>query len=178
MSRIGKKTIAIPKGVEVRVEGTAVRVKWPKGELSRTFPASIRVTAKDGQIEVQRASDGRQDRALHGLVRNEIQNMITGATQGFQKTLEVSGVGYRAQVEKEAVVLNIGFSHPITFPIPKGISVTVDKQTTITVRGADRYLVGQVAANLRALRHPDPYKAKGIKYTNEVIIRKEGKTGK
>jgi large subunit ribosomal protein L6 len=178
MSRVGKKPITIPAGVQVRVEGEKVWVKGPKGELTRMVDSRMQVSVEEGRLIVKRQNEDRQTRALHGLFRSHLNNMVVGVTQGYQKTLEISGVGFRAQLQGRALQLSLGFSHPIEFSLPPGIDVRVDKQTAITVQGADKYLVGQVAANLRSLKPPEPYKGKGIKYTGEVIIRKEGKTGK
>lgn len=178
MSRIGRKKVVIPQGVNVRFDQNCVIVKGPKGELTRGVPREITVSQSDGAIEVKRSGDRGDIRSLHGLVRSDLQNMVQGVTNGFEKVLEITGVGYRASVEGERVHLALGFSHPIAFPIPKGIQVSVDKQTVMTVRGIDKKQVGEVAAKLRALRLPEPYKGKGIKYRDEKILRKEGKTGK
>lgn len=178
MSRVGRKPIAIPANVQVQLDGGRIKVKGPKGELTRAVVQQIKVAVDNGQVLVSRGNDERRSRALHGLMRAEIQNMINGVTQGFQKTLEINGVGYRAALSGRALTLTIGFSHPVNFPLPAGIEAAVDKQTIITIKGTDRYLVGQTAADLRALRLPEPYKGKGIKYAGEKIIRKEGKTGK
>jgi large subunit ribosomal protein L6 len=178
MSRVGLKKITIPNGVNVKVNPDNVQVKGPKGENQKALRPEIKVDVQGTEIAVSRASDDRFVRSLHGLTRNEIQNMIVGVTQGFEKVLEINGVGFRAAVQGRVLVLNLGYSHPINFELPKGIDATVEKQTTVTIKGIDRYLVGQVAANIRALREPEPYKGKGIKYKDERIIRKEGKTGK
>ncbi len=178
MSRIGKKPVLIPANVQVKVDGGKITVKGPKGELARTLAQQVQVSIQGGEIIVNRQSDERQARSIHGLMRNEIQNMVTGVTQGFQKTLEISGVGFRAAVTGRAISLNLGFSHPVNFALPAGIDAAVEKQTIVTIKGTDRYLVGQTAADLRALKPPEPYKGKGIKYSGERIIRKEGKTGK
>ncbi len=178
MSRVGLKKIIIPNGVNVKVNPDAVHVKGPKGENQKPLRPEIKVDIQGSELVVSRSSDDRFVRSLHGLTRNEIQNMIVGVTQGFEKVLEINGVGFRATVQGRMLVLNLGYSHPINFELPKGIDATVEKQTTVTIKGIDRYLVGQVAANIRALREPEPYKGKGIKYKDERIIRKEGKTGK
>jgi large subunit ribosomal protein L6 len=178
MSRIGKKPIPIPSGVQVKVEEQQIRVKGPKGELTRKLDPRIMVSVEDGHVSVKRDQDDRSTRSLHGLVRSDISNMLNGVTKGYQKTLEISGVGFRAQVQGKTLQLNLGFSHQLNFPLPAGIEAAVDKQTIITIRGVDKYLVGQVAANLKACKPPEPYKGKGIKYAGEVIIRKEGKAGK
>lgn len=178
MSRVGRKPVEIPAGVQVKVEKGRILVKGPKGELSRALARGIEVGIENNQALVRRASDDRQSRSLHGLVRKEIENMVVGVTKGFQKTLEISGVGFRAAVSGKALNLTLGYSHPVQFPLPPGIEASVEKQTVITVKGADRAVVGQTAADIRGLRPPEPYKGKGIKYAGERIIRKEGKTGK
>jgi large subunit ribosomal protein L6 len=178
MSRIGKKLIPIPKGVEVKADAQHVAVKGPLGALTRMIPPGITVAVANDDVTVTRLSDGRHHRALHGLVRMEVHNMIQGVTAGFEKTLEISGVGYKANLAGKVINFNLGYTHPIEFPLPEGIDAKVDKQTIVTIKGRDKYLVGQTAANIRALKKPDVYKAKGIKYAGEVLIRKEGKTGK
>jgi large subunit ribosomal protein L6 len=178
MSRVGKKTIPIPGGVQVRVEGKQIYIKGPKGELSRKLEPQITISIEDTQVQVKRDQDDRITRSLHGLVRSDLNNMLNGVTKGFSKTLEINGVGFRAQVQGRALQLNLGYSHPVNFTLPPGIDATVEKQTIITIRGMNKYLVGQVAANLKSCRPPEPYKGKGIKYSGEVIIRKEGKSGK
>ena len=170
--------MAILAGVEVKTEGRQISVKGPLGSLKREFPASITVCVADRQVDVTRQSDERQQRALHGLVRNEIQNMIQGVTTGFDRTLEISGVGYKAILAGRTLTLSLGRTHPVVYPLPEGIDAKVDKQTIVTIKGLNKALVGQTAANIRALKPPDVYKAKGIKYAGEVLIRKEGKTGK
>ncbi len=178
MSRIGRKPVPIPQGVDVKVDTEKVFVKGPLGALTRPIPPDITVSVADSNVVVQRAADTRQHRALHGLVRNEIRNMVEGVTKGYEKVLEINGVGYKAALNGRTLSLNLGFTHPIAFPLPEGIEAKVDKQTVVTIRGRDRYLVGQIAANIRALKRPDVYKAKGVKYAGEILIRKEGKTGK
>lgn len=175
MSRVGRKPIPIPKGVTVAVEGQAVRVEGPKGKLSRVVPAALTVSLQDSRLLVQRSSDHRTVRALHGLTRALLANMVQGVTEGFEKKLEIVGIGYRAQLQGKALQLALGYSHPVIFPLPEGIQAEVDKQTSVTIRGADKELVGQTAAKLRALRKPDPYKGKGIRYVGEMIRRKVGK---
>ena len=185
MSRIGRLPISIPKGVTVRAEGATVRVEGPKGKDSHTVPAKISVSVADGTVTVQRADDDRQTRALHGLTRQLLSNSVTGVSTGFTRVLEIVGVGYRAEVKGRAIHLSLGYSHPIEFPLPTGISARVEKQTrtiqnyiaTLIISGADRQLVGQVAADSRALRRPDAYKGKGIRYAGEVIRLKVGKKG-
>lgn len=175
MSRVGRKPILIPKGVTVAVEGETVRVEGPKGKLSRMVPAALTVSLQDSRLLVQRSSDHRTVRALHGLTRALLANMVQGVTEGFEKKLEIVGIGYRAQLQGRALQLTLGYSHPVIFPLPEGIQAEVDKQTSVTIRGADKELVGQTAAKLRALRKPDPYKGKGIRYVGEMIRRKVGK---
>jgi large subunit ribosomal protein L6 len=170
--------VPIPQGVDVKVDDHTVSVKGPLGALTRPIPSDITVAVEMGNVVVQRVAETRQLRALHGLVRNEIRNMIEGVTKGFEKVLEINGVGYKAALSGRTLTLNLGFTHPIAFPLPEGIEAKVDKQTVMTIRGRDRYLVGQTAANIRALKKPDVYKAKGVKYAGEILIRKEGKTGK
>ena len=178
MSRIGKNKINIPAGVEVKIEPGRVRVKGPKGVLEQEIPPRVTVRIQDGYIFVDRSLDDHFVRALHGTIRNQIQNMVRGVTQGYHKVLEISGVGYRAQLQGRTLSFTLGFSHPVSYELPEGIDATVEKQTIVTVNGINRYLVGQVAANIRGLRPPEPYKAKGIKYADERIRRKEGKAGK
>jgi large subunit ribosomal protein L6 len=177
MSRIGKKPVPIPSGVKVAVVGQTVEVQGPKGALSHTVPASLTVEVGDGHLLVRRAGESRTARALHGLTRSLLANMVLGVKEGFEKKLEIIGIGYRAQLAGRALTLTLGYSHPVIYQIPEGIQVEVDRQTQITVRGYDKAAVGQVAAEIRAFRKPDPYKGKGIKYSNEVIRRKVGKAG-
>jgi large subunit ribosomal protein L6 len=178
VSRIGKAPITIPKGVEVKADREVVRVKGPKGELVSRIPAGISVSVADGQVRFARANDEPQQRAFHGLLRSLVANSVEGVTKGFTKDLEIVGVGYKAEVKGKSVVFSLGYSHTINFAIPDGISVALDaKAGKLTVTGADRQKVGQTAAEIRSLRVPDPYKAKGIKYANEVIRRKVGKAG-
>ena len=176
MSRIGKAPIKIPEKVTVTVQGVEVQVKGPQGQLSLRIPDAIKVNVADGSIEVSREGEDRDIRARHGLTRKLIQNMVTGVTDGFTKTLEIVGVGYRADVKGQLLSLTLGFSHPVEYPIPEGIAVKVNKQTEVVISGMDRQLVGEMAARVRRLRPPEPYKGKGIKYANEVIIRKAGKS--
>lgn len=177
MSRIGKKPISLPAGVKVTIDGNMITVQGPKGSLEQTLPPDITVTQEDNQILVQRASDDKTHRAYHGLSRALIANMVEGVTNGFEKRLELVGVGYRAQMQGKKLVINIGFSHPVEVDAPAGIEFEVPAPTKITVRGADRQLVGNTAAHIRAIRRPEPYKGKGIKYENEFIRRKAGKAG-
>ncbi|MGA8943441.1 MAG: 50S ribosomal protein L6 [Thermoactinomyces sp.] len=178
MSRIGKKPVAIPNGVEVNIEGNMVTVKGPKGTLSRNFHSDINVKVENNEIIVERPSDNRNHRALHGTTRSLIAGMVEGVSNGFTKTLELVGVGYRAQKKGNKLVLNVGYSHPVEVTPLEGIEIEVPSQTQIVVKGIDKQRVGEMAANIRSIREPEPYKGKGIKYSNEVIRRKEGKTGK
>ncbi len=176
MSRIGKKPVGLPKGVEVTLGADNVKVKGPKGTLTTPLPAGITAEKKDGQLILLRQND--EQAAIHGLVRSLVANSVTGVSTGFQKELDIVGLGYRAEAKgKNMVVFALGFSHPIEFPLPNGISVAIDKQTHLVVSGADKQQVGQVAADMRALRSPDPYKQKGIRYMGERLKKKVGKTG-
>ncbi|NLB87773.1 MAG: 50S ribosomal protein L6 [Syntrophomonadaceae bacterium] len=177
MSRIGKKPISLPKGVEVTRDGSTITVKGPKGALTQVFPEEITIVQEDNQVLVQRPSDDKRHRALHGLSRALLANMVEGVTNGFEKKLELVGVGYRAQLQGKKLVINIGFSHPVEIDPPEGIEFEVPAATKITVKGIDKQLVGNTAAHIRAIRKPEPYKGKGIKYENEVIRRKAGKAG-
>ncbi|MEE1803876.1 50S ribosomal protein L6 [Streptomyces sp. NPDC059096] len=179
MSRIGKLPIQVPAGVDVTIDGRTVAVKGPKGSLSHTVAAPIEVTkGEDGTLSVLRPNDERQNKALHGLSRTLVANMITGVTQGYIKALEISGVGYRVQAKGSNLEFALGYSHPILIEAPEGITFKVETPTKFTVEGIDKQKVGEVAANIRKLRKPDPYKAKGVKYAGEVIRRKVGKAGK
>lgn len=177
MSRIGKKPIAIPKGVTVKVDGGVVDVKGPKGQLRQPLPPGIVAVLEDGQLLTKKASDAREFDKFHGLARSLVNNAVVGVTDGFKRELDIVGVGYRAELKGKQIVLALGYSHPVVFDVPQGIDVVIDKQTHITVTGVDRQLVGQVAANLRRLRKPDPYQQKGVRYTGEVLKKKAGKTG-
>lgn len=179
MSRIGRMPVVVPKNVSIEIEGTTVRVKGPKGELARTLPSDMMISFDNGVIEVKRPTDERMHRSLHGMTRSLINNMVVGVSTGFQKVLEVNGVGYRAEINDKNLVLYVGYSHPVTMEPPAGISFEVDSKTRqIKVLGADKELVGQMAADIRKVRPPEPYKGKGIKYLDEKIRRKAGKTGK
>lgn len=179
MSRIGRAPIPLPAGVEVVVDGDRVVVRGPQGELSRVLPAGITAETADGQLVVRRANDARQTRALHGLTRSLLQNMVTGVTTGFTKELEIIGVGYRAQARGPAQIeLALGFSHPVVVDAPAGISFEVPAQNRVRVLGIDKELVGQVAANIRKVRKPEPYKGKGVRYAGEQVLRKAGKAAK
>lgn len=178
MSRVGKQPIKLPSGVAVSVEGNAVRVKGPKGELARELHSDVSVEVADGQVLVKRPSDERNHRALHGLSRTLVANMVTGVTAGYQKTLELVGTGYRASKQGRKLVLTVGFSHPVEIDPPAGIEVEVPAQNQVVIKGIDKELVGQFTANVRAVRPPEPYLGKGIRYQGEVVRRKVGKTGK
>jgi large subunit ribosomal protein L6 len=175
MSRIGRKPIPIPAGVTVRIEGNTSVVKGPKGELSQHVPSGLEYQLADGQLTIGRPDDSKPMKARHGLVRALIANQVRGVTEGFTRTLEIVGVGYRAQVKGQELDLQLQFSHPVTYAIPAGITITCPEPTRILVSGADKQRVGQVAAEIRAFRPPEPYKGKGIKYADETIIRKAGK---
>jgi large subunit ribosomal protein L6 len=177
MSRIGRKPLPVPKGVEVSLAGQAVTVKGPKGSLTLQVHPEIGVRLDDGTVLVERPSDARQHRALHGLTRALLANMVLGVTQGYQKKLELHGVGYKAEANPKGVKLVVGLSHPVEFPAPAGIKISVENNTQIRVDGIDKALVGQVAAELRKVRPPEPYKGKGIRYVGEHVRRKAGKTG-
>ena len=176
MSRIGKQPIALPPKVKVEVKGQKVHVEGPKGKLDWELPARTSVKVTDGKIEVARAGEDAQARALHGLSRALINNMVKGVSEGFMKKLEIQGVGFKAAVQGKVVNMSLGYSHPINYPIPDQIKVTVDENTKITIEGPDRQVVGQVAAELRAFYPPEPYKGKGVRYSDERVERKEGKT--
>jgi large subunit ribosomal protein L6 len=175
MSRIGKQPIRIPQGVKVQVEGLTVRAEGPKGKLAQPVPAGLTPRVADGTIVIERAGDDRRVRALHGLARALVANMVNGVKDGFERKLEIVGIGYRAQMQGKSIQLALGYSHPVLFPLPDGVTAEIDKQTAITLRGADKAVLGQTAAKLRALREPDPYKGKGIRYAGEVVRRKVGK---
>ena len=179
MSRIGKSPITVPGSVEVTIEGADVTVKGPKGSLSRTVPGEIVVRREEGNLLVERPNDERHNRSLHGLTRTLVNNMVLGVTDGFAKELEIIGVGYRAEaLTPTQLRLALGFSHPVLMEAPEGITFEVPTQTRIIVRGIDKEVVGQVAANIRAVRKPEPYKGKGVRYLGEKVLRKAGKTGK
>lgn len=178
MSRIGKQEIQIPSGVKVTLEGRTVKVKGPGGSLAQELMPEISVELTDTVVKVLRSDDSRSARSLHGLARSLVANMITGVSVGFEKKLEIVGVGYKADVKGSVVNLTLGYSHPLDYKLPDGIKVTIDKQTSISIKGADKQTVGQVAADIRSMRAPEPYKGKGIKYADEVIRKKAGKAGK
>ena len=176
MSRIGKKPIPVPKGVDFSINGNTVKVKGPKGELTHTFTPSMVVRVENDEILVERPNDDKNERALHGLTRALIANMVQGVTEGFKKTLEIVGVGYKAEKKGKNLVVTVGYSHPIEYPEPSGITLTTPAPTVIVVEGIDKQKVGQVAAELRQFRKPEPYKGKGIRYQGEQVRRKAGKT--
>jgi large subunit ribosomal protein L6 len=177
MSRIGKKPIPVPKGVTVQVAEDAIQVKGPKGELRQPLPPGVSFALDNGQLTANLIRDDKALGKFHGLARTLVANAIVGVTDGFKKELDIVGVGYRAEQKGAQVIFALGYSHPVVFDVPKGIDVAVSGQTHITVTGVDRQLVGQVAANIRRLRQPDPYKQKGVRYTGEVLKKKVGKTG-
>jgi large subunit ribosomal protein L6 len=177
MSRIGKKPITIPKNVTVKVLDRAVEVQGPKGKLRQPHPSGIRFEVNDGHLLARTVSEDPQLGKFHGLARSLVANAVAGVTDGFKRELDIVGVGYRAEVKGKQVIFALGYSHAVVFDIPPGIDIAIDKQTHITVSGVDRQLVGQVAANIRRLRKPDPYKQKGVRYTGEVLKKKAGKTG-
>ncbi|MFO7152550.1 MAG: 50S ribosomal protein L6 [Bacillota bacterium] len=177
MSRIGKKPIEIPKGVEVKIEGNVVTVKGPKGTLTKEFHKDMQILQEDGKILVKRPSDDKEHKALHGLTRSLLANMVNGVVNGYEKALVLEGVGYRASKQGNKLVLNVGFSHPVEIEAPKGIDFEVPAQNKIIVRGIDKELVGITAAKIRSVKEPEPYKGKGIRYENEVVRRKAGKAG-
>jgi len=179
MSRIGRQPVSIPKGVQVNIAGSNVNVKGPKGELKRTFSPQITVEMKDGQLVVMRPSDAKTIRALHGTTRALLHNMVLGVSEGFTKSLQIEGVGYRAELKGKQLVMALGYSHPVEVDPPAGIAFAVDDKTkTITVSGIDKELVGQVAADIRNWRPPEPYKGKGLRYVGEHVRHKAGKAGK
>jgi large subunit ribosomal protein L6 len=179
MSRIGIKPIPVPNGVMVTIgDRNNVTVKGPKGELSGSFSPRMKITQEDGQVTVSRPNDARENKALHGLTRSLLNNMVVGVTDGYTKVLEIQGVGYRAQMQGKNLVLNVGFSHPVTMQPPEGITYGVEANTRVTVTGIDKQMVGEQAAKIRIVRPPEPYKGKGIRYQGEYVRRKAGKAGK
>ena len=179
MSRIGLMPVPLPKGVTVNIEGSTVQVKGPKGELVRTLNSEMQIKLEDNRLLVERPTDQRRHRALHGLTRTLVNNMVLGVSQGFTRRLEIEGVGYRAEVQGKNLVLNVGFSHPVVVEPPPGISFEVEKGTRVfSVLGADKEMVGEMAARIRRIRPPEPYKGKGIRYQGEHVRRKAGKAGK
>lgn len=177
MSRIGKKPIPIPTGVTVKVAAGAIEVKGPKGALATPFPPGVTFEVVDGHIRARTIREDKELGKFHGLARSLVANAVRGVTEGFKKELDIVGIGYRAEVKGRQVVFALGYSHPVVFDIPAGIDIAIDKQTHVTVTGIDRQLVGQVAADIRSFRKPDPYKQKGVRYTGEVLKKKVGKTG-
>lgn len=178
MSRIGKQPIEIPNGVKITVDDLLVTVNGPKGTLSRTILDLVSIDIGEKNLTVNRQDDSIKARSAHGLTRTLINNMVTGVTKGFERALEINGVGYRAEIKGDVLALSLGYSHPINFQLPVGITVEVDKMTKLLVKGIDKEMVGQTAAKIREFRSPEPYKGKGVKYADEVILRKAGKTGK
>jgi large subunit ribosomal protein L6 len=178
MSRIGKAPITVPSGVDVAIDGQNVTVKGPKGTLSHTVDRPIGVDLEDGVLSVSRPDDERENRSLHGLSRSLLNNLVLGVTQGFERKLEIHGVGYRVQAKGNALEFALGYSHPVRIEAPEGITFAVESPTRFSVQGIDKQVVGQIAANIRRLRRPDPYKGKGVRYAGEQIRRKVGKTGK
>ena len=177
MSRIGRKPVAVPAGVNVAIDGTTLTVKGPKGELKRTFHPEMAFALADGQVTVSRPSDEPRHRALHGLSRTLVANMVEGVTKGFTRTLEIQGVGYKAETKPYGVNMIVGYSHQVPYHAPAGITITVENNTVVRISGADKEIVGQVASELRAVRPPEPYKGKGVRYQGEQVRRKAGKTG-
>ncbi len=177
MSRIGKKPIQVPKGVTVKIAPDAVEVQGPKGKLRQAVPPGIVFTQEDGSLVAKLAREDTSLRKFHGLARSLVANAVTGVSEGFKKELDIVGIGYRAELKGQQVHFALGYSHPIVFNIPAGVDVAVEKQTHLTITGVDRQMVGQVAANIRSMRKPDPYKQKGVRYTGEVLKKKVGKTG-
>jgi len=175
MSRIGKLPIPVPQGVKIKVDGLAVHVEGPKGKLDFTVDSAVSVETTDGKVVIKRNDDSRRSRSIHGLTRKLVANMVNGVHQGFSQVLEINGVGYRAEVKGALIHLALGYSHPIVFQLPQGVSAKVDKQTVITLEAIDRQLLGETAAMIRDLRPPEPYKGKGVKYAEETIRRKAGK---
>ncbi len=178
MSRIGKKPIVLPAGVQVELKDGLVSVKGQKGALQRPFLEGLEMDMIDGTITVRRRNDDKRSRSYHGLMRTLVANMVEGVSKGFEKKLEIVGIGYRSELKGSDLALFLGYSHPINFPLPAGISAEVEKQTLLTIKGIDKELVGQTAAKIRDLRKPDPYKGKGVKYAGEVLRKKAGNTGK
>jgi large subunit ribosomal protein L6 len=177
MSRIGRKPVTVPKGVTLQLEGNSVAVKGPRGELRRSLHPDMQIALEKDQFTVVRPSEEKRHKALHGLTRTLVQNMVDGVSKGFTKTLEIQGVGYKAEAKPYGVNLVVGYSHPVKYEAPKGIKISVDNNVVVKIEGADKELVGQVAAELRAVRPPEPYKGKGIRYQGEQVRRKAGKTG-
>ncbi|NIQ96626.1 MAG: 50S ribosomal protein L6 [Desulfuromonadales bacterium] len=178
MSRIGKLPVKIPQGAKVSKSGDTLRVEGPKGKLTRELTQGVEVKVESDQVVVNRLSEKKEDRALQGLVRSLVANMVHGVTEGFERVLEISGVGYRADVKGKVMNLSLGYSHPIEYQLPEGVEAEVEKQTKVTLRSIDKEILGATAAKIRSFREPEPYKGKGIKYAEETIVRKAGKSGK
>ena len=178
MSRIGNKIVVLPAGVEIKQDGNNVTVKGPKGELTRHFSSDIAMNIEGNEVTFTRPNDTKEMKTIHGTTRANFNNMVIGVSEGFQKALELQGVGYRAQLQGKKLVLNVGYSHPVEIDAPAGIEIEVPNNTSIIVKGSDKEVVGELAANIRGVRPPEPYKGKGIRYVGEYVRRKEGKTGK
>ena len=178
MSRIGNKVVVLPAGVEVTQKGNEVTVKGPKGELTRTFSSDIKMNIEGSEVTFTRPNDSKEMKTIHGTTRANFNNMVVGVSEGFQKALELIGVGYRAQLQGKKLVLNVGYSHPVEIEAPAGIEIEVPSNTSVIIKGSDKEVVGELAANIRGVRPPEPYKGKGIRYVGEFVRRKEGKTGK
>ena len=178
MSRIGNKPVVIPAGVTITQNGTSVTVKGPKGELTREFSPNITLNIEEGVVTLTRPDDSKENKTMHGTMRANLNNMVVGVSEGFAKALELIGVGYRAQLQGKKLVLNVGYSHPVEFDAPEGIEIEVPSNTSIIVKGSNKEVVGELAANIRGTRPPEPYKGKGVRYVGEFVRRKEGKTGK
>lgn len=178
MSRIGNKVITLPAGVEVTNNNNVVTVKGPKGELTREFNKNIEIKVEGNEVTLHRPNDSKENKTIHGTSRANLNNMVVGVSEGFQKALELIGVGYRAQLQGKKLVLNVGYSHPVEIEAPAGIEIEVPSNTSVIVKGSDKEVVGELAANIRGVRPPEPYKGKGIRYVGEFVRRKEGKTGK
>ncbi|MGX6967162.1 50S ribosomal protein L6 [Vagococcus teuberi] len=178
MSRIGNKPVVVPAGVTITQSGNTVTVKGPKGELTREFSPNITLNISEGEVVLTRPDDTKENKTLHGTMRANLNNMVVGVSEGFEKALELIGVGYRAQLQGKKLVLNVGYSHPVEFETPEGITIEVPSNTQIVVKGSNKEVVGEFSANIRGVRPPEPYKGKGIRYVGEHVRRKEGKTGK
>ncbi|MGY3766313.1 50S ribosomal protein L6 [Vagococcus vulneris] len=178
MSRIGNKPVVVPAGVTVSQSGNTVTVKGPKGELTREFSPNITLNIEEGVVTLSRPDDSKENKTIHGTMRANLNNMVVGVSEGFEKALELIGVGYRAQLQGKKLVLSVGYSHPVDFEAPEGITIEVPSNTSIIVKGSNKEVVGELAANIRGVRPPEPYKGKGIRYVGEHVRRKEGKTGK
>ena len=178
MSRIGNKIVVLPAGDEIKQDGNNITVKGPKGELKRTFSSDIKMNIEGNEVTFTRPNDSKEMKTIHGTTRANFNNMVVGVSEGFQKALELIGVGYRAQLQGKKLVLNVGYSHPVEIEAPAGIEIEVPSNTSVIIKGSDKEVVGELAANIRGVRPPEPYKGKGIRYVGEFVRRKEGKTGK